>query len=76
LFVASLAALAAFGLAERRVPQPLVDLVLVGRASVPPASLRLSPFRDGLGLRPVGFLAGIRWVVYPVSQLARRLRHG
>ena len=57
-------------------PRPLVDLVLVGRASVPPASLRLSPFRDGLGLRPVGFLAGIRWVVYPVSQLARRLRHG
>jgi len=56
--------------------RPLVDVVLVGRASVPPASLRLSPFHDGLGLRPVGFLAGIRWVVYPVSQLARRLRGG
>lgn len=56
--------------------RPLVDVALVGRASVPPASLRLSPFHDGLGLRPVGFLAGIRWVAYPVSQLARRLRHG
>ncbi|HEX6835516.1 MAG TPA: hypothetical protein VF334_03030 [Polyangia bacterium] len=57
-------------------PRPLVDVVLVGRASVPPASLRLSPFHDGLGLRPIGFLAGIRWAVYPVSQLARRLRGG
>lgn len=56
--------------------RPLVDVVLVGRASVPPSSLRLSPFHDGLGLRPVGFLAGIRWVVYPVSQFARRLRGG
>ena len=54
--------------------RPLVDIVLIGRASVPGAALRFSPFRDGLGLRPVGLIAGIRWAVYPPSQLGRRLR--
>jgi hypothetical protein len=59
---------------DERSAGPLVDIHLVGLASVPSASLRFSPFRDGLGVRPVGLLAGIRWAAYPPSQLARRLR--
>ncbi|MGZ3438934.1 MAG: hypothetical protein ACXVDD_05445 [Polyangia bacterium] len=55
---------------------PLVDVALVTRSSVTQAALRLSPLRDGLGLRGAGIYAGIRWAVYPVSQLARRLRGG
>jgi hypothetical protein len=55
---------------------PLVDVTLVARSSVTQAALRLSPLRDGLGLRGTGAYAGIRWAVYPVSQLARRLRGG
>jgi len=55
---------------------PLVDVTLVGRSSVTQAALRLSPQRDGFGLRGAGTYAGIRWAVYPVSQLARRLRGG
>lgn len=59
---------------DERAARPLVDIHLVGRASVPGALLRFSPFRDGLGVRPVGLIAGLRWAVYPPSQLGRRLR--
>lgn len=53
---------------------PLVELRLVGRASVPSASLRFSPLRDGRGLHAIGFYAGLRWAAYPASRLGRRLR--
>jgi hypothetical protein len=40
------------------------------------APLRVSMFRCGRGVRPVGVRNGIRAVVYPISQAARRLRGG
>ena len=61
---------------EHAPPLPLVDVTLVGRSSVTQQALRLTPWRCGLGLRPTGVYAGVRWAVYPVSQLARRLRGG
>jgi hypothetical protein len=36
-------------------------------------ALRFDPFRDGLGIRPVGLLQAVRAVVYPASQLGRAL---
>jgi hypothetical protein len=33
-------------------------------------------FRQGRAIRPVGFRNGVRATVYPISQLARRLRGG
>ena len=54
--------------------EPLVEVRLTGPSSVPSSALRFSPFHDGGGLRRVGLLAGIRWAVYPASQLGRRLR--
>lgn len=38
------------------------------------AALRMSMFRCGRGVRPVGFRNGIRGTVYPISELARRIR--
>jgi hypothetical protein len=40
----------------------------------PDLSPRLSPFAAGAGLRTVGFVAGVRRVLYPVSQWARGQR--
>ncbi len=36
-------------------------------------NLRFNPFNAGLGIKPVGFLQGVRKVVYPASQLGRAL---
>src|SRR5262249_328948 len=57
----------ATGLAGRRLtaPLPLDD-----------RTLRTSMLRQGRGLRPLGLRNGIRATVYPMSQLARRLRGG
>lgn len=55
-------------LAEIRLVERLVDND--GR------DFRMSMFRTGRGLTPTGFRNGIRAVVYPMSQLGRRLRGG
>lgn len=53
---------------------PVAELRLLERLPHRGRALRISMFRTGRGLRPTGFRNGIRAVVYPVSQLARRLR--
>jgi hypothetical protein len=52
----------------------IAELRLVERLAADAHSLRASMFRQGRALRPVGFRNGIRATVYPLSQLARRLR--
>lgn len=54
----------------------LGELRLIERLAIDDRALRASMFRQGRGLRPLGFRNGIRATVYPVSQLARRLRGG
>ena len=54
----------------------VAELRLVERLPTDDRSLRVSMFRQGRALRPVGLRNGIRATVYPVSQLARRLRGG
>jgi hypothetical protein len=49
-------------------------LALGARVDVDQRALELTPFRTGRGVRPVGFLNGIRRVVYPASEAGRRLR--
>lgn len=55
---------------------PLGELRLIERLSIDQRTLRTSMFRQGRGLRPLGLRNGIRATVYPMSQLARRLRGG
>jgi len=52
----------------------VAELRLIERLSADATALRVSMFRCGRGLRPVGLRNGIRATVYPISQLARRLR--
>jgi len=52
----------------------LAELRLIERLAVDDRTLRASMFRQGRGLRPLGLRNGIRATVYPMSQLARRLR--
>jgi hypothetical protein len=52
----------------------VAELRLVERLAGDAHVLRASMFRQGRALRPVGFRNGIRATVYPLSQLARRLR--
>jgi hypothetical protein len=54
----------------------IAELRLVERVAVDDRKLRTSMFRQGRGLRPLGLRNGIRATVYPLSQLARRLRGG
>ena len=54
----------------------VAELRLVERLPADAASLRASMFRQGRALRPLGLRNGIRATVYPLSQLARRLRGG
>jgi hypothetical protein len=56
--------------------QPVATVTLTGQAEVDQEKLDLNPYHDGLGLVPAGFLQGLRWAVYPASQLGRRLRRG
>jgi len=53
---------------------PLVEIRLHELVPLNQAMLRFSPRRAGRGIRPLGFLNGIRAVVYPVSQAARAWR--
>lgn len=54
----------------------VAELRLVERLPNDAATLRASMFRQGRALRPLGLRNGIRATVYPLSQLARRLRGG
>jgi len=54
----------------------LGELRLIERLAVDDRALRASMFRQGRGVRPLGLRNGIRATVYPMSQLARRLRGG
>lgn len=69
---------ARFTLAVNTAPPELViaELRLVERLAIDDRSLRASMFRQGRGVRPLGFRNGIRATVYPMSQTARRLRGG
>jgi hypothetical protein len=54
----------------------IAELRLVERLATDDRALRTSMFRQGRGIRPVGVRNGIRAAVYPMSQIARRLRGG
>jgi hypothetical protein len=64
----------AIGTGDTRVA--LAELRLVERIAIDDRGLRASMFRQGRGLRPLGLRNGIRATVYPMSQIARRLRGG
>jgi len=54
----------------------VAELRLVERLAADAPSLRVSMFRCGRHVRPVGLRNGVRATVYPISQLARRIRGG
>jgi hypothetical protein len=58
--------------------QEVAELNLLSRLddSNDAASLRVSMFRCGRKIRPLGARNGIRAIVYPISELARRIRGG
>lgn len=61
---------------SRANPEPIGELALHHRLAVDDRGFRTSPRRHGRGLVPLGLRNGIRAVVYPASQAARRLRGG
>jgi hypothetical protein len=54
----------------------IAELQLIARIALDDRRLRTSMFRQGRGVRPLGFRNGVRATVYPLSQVARRLRGG
>ena len=54
----------------------IAELRLVERLAIDDRALRASMLRQGRGVRPLGLRNGIRATVYPMSQIARRLRGG
>jgi hypothetical protein len=52
----------------------IAELHLTERTEISGHRLRASMFRAGRGIRAVGFRNGIRATLYPLSQLARRIR--
>jgi hypothetical protein len=54
----------------------LAEIRLVERLPADDPAFRISMRRTGRGIAPTGFRNGIRFVAYPASQLARRLRGG
>ena len=59
---------------EPSLPQtwtPLVELLLHEEITLDPEQLRFNPFRDGRGIRPVGFLHAMRRSAYRQSQVGR-----
>jgi hypothetical protein len=50
---------------------PVARIVLLRPIAVDQAKLRFSPFRDGRGIAPRGFVHALRRAVYPASQAAR-----
>ncbi|MBL9017729.1 MAG: hypothetical protein JNL83_26300 [Myxococcales bacterium] len=74
---------ATFILEARSAPNPdgpllcqLAKVRLTERVPADDPEHRISMFRTGRGIVPTGFRNGVRAIVYPVSQLARRLRGG
>lgn len=51
--------------------QPLVSVTLVEPAAIDQQALRFSPFRDGGGIHPIGFVHALRVAAYRASQDAR-----
>jgi hypothetical protein len=51
--------------------EPVARLTLDRRVGIDQAALRFSPFLVGRGLRPVGFVHGLRGATYAASQRAR-----
>jgi hypothetical protein len=51
--------------------QPLVEVRLLAPLAVDQEALRFSPFRDGRGLHPRGFVHALRRATYAASQRAR-----
>lgn len=56
--------------------QVIAVLALVERLAIDDRGLRASMFRQGRRLRPLGLRNGLRAAVYPISQIARRMRGG
>jgi hypothetical protein len=54
----------------------VAEVRLRARLPIDGHRLRVSMFRQGRAIRPVGFRNGIRATVYPISELGRRLRGG
>jgi hypothetical protein len=54
--------------------EPLVNLELTRPAKVDQQALRFSPFRDGAGIHPTGFVHALRLGAYGASQSARPQR--
>ena len=54
--------------------EPLATVVLRERVDIDQSDLRFTPFHEGAGIEPVGFLQGLRWAAYPGSQVGRELR--
>ncbi|HLL01912.1 MAG TPA: hypothetical protein VK539_15080 [Myxococcaceae bacterium] len=52
---------------------PVAELRLVEQVTLNPATLRFWPYRDGRGLRPVGFVHSLRIPTYRQSQQGRTL---
>ena len=55
----------------RRRWEPVARLTLERPVTIDQAALRFSPFNSGRGLRPVGFVHGLRAATYAASQAAR-----
>ena len=51
--------------------EPVARLTLQSRVTIDEAALRFSPFITGRGLRPIGFVHGLRAAAYAASQRAR-----
>ncbi len=56
---------------HRRSWEPFARLTLVGGAEPDPPALRFSPFSDGRGIHPTGFVHHLRVGTYAASQRAR-----
>ncbi len=72
---ATAAGTAVLQLQAQRAPgaswHPVADLRLVAELVVDQEALRFSPFRQGRGIAPRGFIHGLRRGVYPFSQASR-----
>jgi hypothetical protein len=56
--------------------RPVVLVVLRERIDLDQSALRFRPFRAGRGIRPRGFVQGLRSLAYRASQRARPPRGG
>lgn len=56
--------------------QVIAELRLIERLAIDGRRLAVSMFRQGRRLRPLGLRNGLRATVYPISQIARRMRGG